>query len=71
MSYGKEVAGYDNIPYNTSVSEKIPEVDLRAGDRFYGWAYDVAGTQPFNVDTRITREILCSMLRSTTVRAML
>ena len=58
MAYGKEVAGYDNIPYNTSVSEKIPPVDLHDGDSFYGWAYDVAGTQPFNVDTRITRDIV-------------
>ena len=58
MAYGEEVADYDDIPYNTSVSEKIPEVDLRAGDRFYGWAYDVAGTQPFNVDTRITRDVV-------------
>ena len=58
MAYGEEVADYNNIPYNTSVSEKIPPVDLRAGDRFYGWAYDVAGTQPFNVDTRITRDIV-------------
>ena len=58
MAYGEEVADYNNIPYNTSVSEKIPPVDLRAGDRFYGWAYDVAGTQPFNVDTLITRDIV-------------
>ena len=58
MAYGKEVAGYDNIPYNTSVSEKIPNVTLHEGDSFYGWAYDVAGTQPFNVDTRITRDIV-------------
>ena len=58
MAYGKEVAGYDNIPYNTSVSEKIPNVTLHEGDHFYGWAYDVAGTQPFNVDTRITRDIV-------------
>ena len=58
MAYGKEVAGYDNIPYNTSVSEKIPKVTLHEGDSFYGWAYDVAGTQPFNVDTRITRDVV-------------
>lgn len=58
MAYGKEVAGYDDIPYNTSVSEKIPTVALHDGDSFYGWAYDVAGTQPFNVDTRITRDIV-------------
>ncbi len=58
MAYGEKVAEHDDIPYNTSVSEKIPEVDLRAGDRFYGWAYDVAGTQPFNVDTRITRDVV-------------
>lgn len=58
MAYGKEVAGYDNIPYNTSVSEKIPKVTLHEGDSFYGWAYDVAGTQPFNTDTLITRDIV-------------
>ena len=58
MAYGEEVANYDDIPYGTSVSEKIPTVDLRGDDRFYGWAYDVAGTQPFNVDTRITRDIV-------------
>nr|WP_302656917.1 InlB B-repeat-containing protein [uncultured Agathobaculum sp.] len=58
MAYGKEVANYNDIPYNTSVSEKIPTVALHDGDRFYGWAYDVAGTQPFNVDTRITRDIV-------------
>ena len=58
MAYGKEVAGYDDIPYNTSVSEKIPKVTPHEGDSFYGWAYDVAGTQPFNVDTRITRDIV-------------
>ena len=58
MAYGEKVAGYDNIPYNTSVSEKIPKVTLHEGDSFYGWAYDVAGTQPFNVDTRITRDIV-------------
>ena len=58
MAYGKEVAGYDDIPYNTSVSEKIPTVALHDGDSFYGWAYDVAGTKPFNVDTRITRDIV-------------
>ena len=58
MAYGKEVADYDDIPYNTSVSEKIPTVALHDGDSFYGWAYDVAGTQPFNVDTRITRDIV-------------
>ena len=58
MAYGEEVADYDDIPYNTSVSEKIPNVTLHEGDRFYGWAYDVAGTQPFNVDTRITRDIV-------------
>ena len=58
MAYGKEVAGYDNIPYNTSVSQKIPKVTLHEGDSFYGWAYDVAGTQPFNVDTLITRDIV-------------
>ena len=58
MAYGEKVAEHDDIPYNTSVSEKIPTVDLRAGDRFYGWAYDVAGTQPFNVNTLITRDIV-------------
>ena len=58
MAYGQEVAGYDNIPYNTSVSQKIPTVALHDGDRFYGWAYDVAGTQPFNVNTLITRDIV-------------
>ena len=58
MAYGEEVADYNNIPYNTSVSEKIPKVNLHAGDSFYGWAYDVAGTQPFNVDTLITRDIV-------------
>ena len=58
MAYGEEVANYDDIPYGTSVSEKIPTVDPRGDDRFYGWAYDVAGTQPFNVDTRITRDIV-------------
>ena len=58
MAYGEEVADYNNIPYNTSVSEKIPKVNLHDGDSFYGWAYDVAGTQPFNVDTRITRDIV-------------
>ena len=58
MAYGEEVADYNNIPYNTSVSEKIPPVALHEGDSFYGWAYDVAGTQPFNVDTRITRDIV-------------
>lgn len=58
MAYGAEVADYDDIPYNTSVSEKIPTVDLHDGDRFYGWAYDVAGTQPFNTDTLITRDIV-------------
>ena len=58
MAYGAEVADYDDIPYNTSVSEKIPKVTLHEGDSFYGWAYDVAGTQPFNVDTRITRDIV-------------
>ena len=58
MAYGEKVADYDNIPYNTSVSEKIPTVALHNGDHFYGWAYDVAGTQPFNVDTRITRDIV-------------
>lgn len=58
MAYDEEVADYDGIPYGTSVSEKIPPVDLHDGDSFYGWAYDVAGTQPFNVDTRITRDIV-------------
>ena len=58
MAYGEKVAGYDDIPYNTSVSEKIPKVNLHDGDSFYGWAYDVAGTQPFNVDTRITRDVV-------------
>ena len=58
MAYGKEVADYNDIPYNTSVSEKIPNVTLHEGDSFYGWAYDVAGTQPFNVDTRITRDVV-------------
>ena len=58
MAYGEEVADCNDIPYGTSVSEKIPTVDLRAGDRFYGWAYDVAGTQPFNVNTLITRDIV-------------
>lgn len=58
MAYGEEVADYDNIPYNTSVSEKIPPVVLHDGDSFYGWAYDVAGTQPFNTDTLITRDIV-------------
>ena len=58
MAYGEEVADYNNIPYNTSVSEKIPTFDLHDGDSFCGWAYDVAGTQPFNVDTLITRDIV-------------
>ena len=58
MAYGKEVANYNDIPYNTSVSEKIPTVALHDGDRFYGWAYDVAGAQPFNVNTLITRDIV-------------
>ncbi len=58
MAYGEKVAEHDDIPYNTSVSEKIPTVDLHDGDSFCGWAYDVAGTQPFNVDTRITRDIV-------------
>ena len=58
MAYGKEVADYNDIPYNTSVSGKIPTFDLHAGDSFYGWAYDVAGTQPFNTDTLITRDIV-------------
>ena len=58
MAYGKEVADYKNIPYGTSVSEKIPKVTPHEGDSFYGWAYDVAGTQPFNVDTLITRDIV-------------
>lgn len=58
MAYGEEVVDYDNIPYNTSVSEKIPTVALHDGDHFYGWAYDVAGTQPFNVNTLITRDIV-------------
>ena len=58
MAYGEEVADYNNIPYNTSVSEKIPKVDPHDGDSFYGWAYDVAGTQPFNVNTLITRDIV-------------
>ena len=58
MAYGAEVADYDDIPYNTSVSEKIPKVTLHEGDSFYGWAYDVAGTQPFNVNTLITRDIV-------------
>lgn len=58
MAYGEKVADYDNIPYNTSVSEKIPTVALHDGDHFYGWAYDVAGTQPFNVNTLITRDIV-------------
>ena len=57
-AYGTEVADYDDIPYNTSVSEKIPTVALHDGDSFYGWAYDVAGTQPFNVNTLITRDIV-------------
>ena len=58
MAYGEKVAEHDDIPYNTSVSEKIPKVTPHEGDSFYGWAYDVAGTQPFNVDTRITRDIV-------------
>ena len=58
VAYGEKVAEYDKIPYNTSVSEKIPTVDLHDDDSFCGWAYDVAGTQPFNVDTRITRDIV-------------
>ena len=58
MAYGEKVAEHDDIPYNTSVSEKIPTVTLHEGDSFYGWAYDVAGTQPFNVDTLITRDIV-------------
>ena len=58
MAYGEEVADYNNIPYNTSVSEKIPKFTPHDGDSFYGWAYDVAGTQPFNVDTLITRDIV-------------
>ena len=58
MAYGEEVENYNNIPYNTSVSEKIPKVTPHEGDSFYGWAYDVAGTQPFNVDTRITKDIV-------------
>ena len=58
MAYGAKVAEHDDIPYNTSVSEKIPKVTLHEGDSFYGWAYDVAGTQPFNVDTRITKDIV-------------
>ena len=58
MAYGEKVAEHDDIPYNTSVSEKIPRFNLHDGDSFCGWAYDVAGTQPFNVDTRITRDIV-------------
>ncbi len=58
MAYGKEVADYDDIPYNTSVSEKIPSVTLQEGDTFYGWAYDEAGTQPFNAGTLITTDII-------------
>ena len=60
MAYGEEVADYDDISYGTSVSEKISKVNLHLhdGDSFYGWAYDVAGTQPFNVDTLITRDIV-------------
>ena len=58
MAYGEAVAEYDNIRYNTSVSEKIPDVTLNPGDSFYGWAYDVAGTQPFKTDTLITRDIV-------------
>ena len=58
IAYGTEVADYHDVPYNTSVSGKIPKFDLHEGDSFYGWAYDVAGTQPFNVDTRITKDIV-------------
>ena len=58
MAYGAKVAEHDDIPYNTSVSEKIPKVTPHEGDSFYGWAYDVAGTQPFNVNTLITRDIV-------------
>ena len=58
MAYGEEVADYDDISYGTSVSEKIPKVTPHDGDSFYGWAYDVAGTQPFNVDTLITKDIV-------------
>ena len=58
MAYGEEVADYNDIPYGTSVSEKIPKFTPHDGDSFYGWAYDVAGTQPFNVDTLITRDIV-------------
>ena len=58
MAYGEEVANYDDIPYGTSVSEKIPGVTWQEGDTFYGWAYDEAGTQPFNADTLITTDII-------------
>ena len=58
MAYGEEVADYKNIPYGTSVSEKIPSVTVQEGDTFYGWAYDEAGTQPFNAGTLITTDII-------------
>ena len=58
MAYGEEVADYNNIPYGTSVSEKIPSVTWQEGDTFYGWAYDEAGTQPFNAGTLITKDII-------------
>ena len=58
VAYGEEVADYNNIPYGTSVSEKIPSVKLQEGDTFYGWAYDEAGTQPFNAGTLITTDII-------------
>ena len=58
MAYGEEVKNYNNIPYGTSVSEKIPSVTFQEGDTFYGWAYDEAGTQPFNTGTLITKDII-------------
>ena len=59
MAYGKELSTSANVLYGEKLAEtQIPAVTEQESDVFYGWAYDEAGTQPFNSETSITKDLV-------------
>ena len=59
VAYGKELSTSANVLYGEKLAEtQIPAVTEQESDVFYGWAYDEAGTQPFNSETSITKDLV-------------
>ena len=58
-AYGDVLSTISDVDYMTKLkSNQIPEPNLKNGDIFLGWTFDEEGTQPFNVDTLITKNIV-------------